>query len=474
VTATASYAAALDNAYGKRDPAAVIHAVKQVIINQLRQVDERVRVRTTDFFSHSFAPDLVLEWGHDDVVRRPLFVRQDVVDDYFVEDIAQLRSSAPIVFSLEATAYRRARAERAQAVTREANTLVTDAAGIGEIVEQKRNSRVVEIAAPSILQGGRGILDEDRVMTVSSGLTRGFMAANNLASDETREAIGLISSSFSPQYSSRFVEFLRAVWLGAGGQMSAFPAASHVSTGLTDEALRFLIDYESSADMLYWRRVGDGLTIDRLANMQLDASPNFDALIIANLDRIVGRSCHVQSSQERIPDESAGEWEARNGVLSWQGTSITVDVATRKNVLEQQSEYHGEIALDSLVERTRRHRIALESLEILAATRKISYGSTEQSVTPDISADEQLKTLASSLGSTASIAKAVAMLPGGRSLVCDYGSQIASGRTAAQFTLSEFLRFAVPLLEQLTDEDLHRLDQIIELNRTIANPPTLF
>jgi hypothetical protein len=473
VTATAAYAAALDSAYGKRDPAAVIHAVKQVIINQVREVDERVIIRTTDFFSHSFAPDLVLEWEQGNIVR-PLFVRQDVVDDYFAEDIAQLRSSAPIVFSLEATAYRRARTERAQAVAREANTLVTDAAGIGEVVERKRNSRVVEMAAPAILQGGRGILDEDRAVMVSSGLARGFMAASNLAADETREAVGLIESSFSGRYSSRLVEFLRAVWLGAGGQASAFPAASQTSTGLTDEALRFLVDFELSTDLLYWRRVGDGLTIDRLANIQFGASPNFDALVIANLDRIVGRSCRVRSSQEQIPHESAGEWEARNGVLRWQGTSATVDVATHKDSLEGESEHQGEIALDVLVERARRHRIALESLEILAATRKISYGSTEQSVMQDVSADEQLRTLVGSLGPAASISKVVAILPGGRSLICDYGMQIASGRTAAQFTLSELLRFAVPLLEQLTEEDLHRLDQVIESNRAIAEPPTLF
>lgn len=473
MTATAAYAAALDSAYSKRDPAAVIHAVKQIIINQVREVDEQVSIRTTDFFSHSFAPDLVLEWEQGNIVR-PLFVRQDVVDGYFAEDIAQLRSSAPIVFSLEATAYRRARTERAQAVAREANTLVTDAAGIGEVVERKRNSRVVEMAAPAILQGGRGILDEDRAVTVSSGLARGFLAASNLAADETREAVGLIDSSFSGRYSSRLVEFLRAVWLGAGGQASAFPATSQTSPGLTDEALRFLIDFELSADLLYWRRVGDGLTIDRLANIQFDASPNFDALVIANLDRIVGRSCRVWSSQEQIPHESVGEWEARNGILRWQGTSVTVDVVTHKDSLEGQSERQGEIALDVLVERARRNRIALESLEILAATRKISYGSTEQSVMQDVSADEQLKTLVGSLGPAASISKVVAILPGGRSLICDYGSQIASGRTAAQFTLSELLRFAVPLLEQLTDEDLHRLDQVIESNRAIAEPPTLF
>jgi len=473
VTATAAYAAALDNAYNKRDPVAVIHAVKQIIINHVREVDERVSIRTTDFFSHSFAPDLVLEWEQGKVVR-PLFVRQDVVDDYFAEDIAQLRSSAPIFFSLEATAYRRARTERGQAMAREANTLVTDAAGISEIVERKRRSRVVEIAAPAILQGGRGILDEDRAVTVSSGLARGFLAASNLAADETHQAVGLIDSSFSRQHSSRLVEFLRAVWLGAGGQASAFPAASQASTGLTDEALRFLIDFEPSADMLYWRRVGDGLTIERLADIQFDALPNFDALVTANLDRIVGRSCRVRSSQEQIPDGLVGEWAARNGVLRWQGTSVTVDVATHKDLLEGQRERQEGIALDSLVERARQHRITLESLEIMAATRKISYGSTEQSVMQDVSEDEQLKTLAGSLGPAASISKAVAILPGGRSLICDYCTQIASGRTAAQFTLSELLRFAVPLLKQLTDEDLHRLDQVIESNRAISEPPTLF
>jgi hypothetical protein len=213
VTATAAYAAALDSAYNKRDPVAVIHAVKQIIINHVREVDERVSIRTTDFFSHSFAPDLVLEWEQGKVVR-PL----------------QLRSSAPIFFSLEATAYRRARTERGQAMAREANTLVTDAAGISEIVERKRRSRVVEIAAPAILQGGRGILDEDRAVTVSSGLARGFLAASNLAADETHQAVGLIDSSFSRQHSSRLVEFLRAVWLGAGGQASAFPAASQATS----------------------------------------------------------------------------------------------------------------------------------------------------------------------------------------------------------------------------------------------------
>jgi len=469
----AAYSAALDAAYDRKTPQAVVSAVKQVIINQIRQIDPAVRIESTDYFNHTFAPDLVLHWERERSSRQ-LFVRQDSADLHFAEDLEPVVGRAPIIFSLEPSRARmRVRSESEQRF-RSANLLVTDAAGVEEISE-RRSNRVVSIASPSVLQGARGILDADRATTMTTGLARGFVAAGNLAADETRDAVELIDHFFQRPQASKLAQFLRAVWVGAGGPQSAFPGAVPLQAGLSTEALSFLLEFEQNDSIDYWRRVGVGLDLERLIQLRPVPSRNFDRLVAANLDRVQGRACSVRIDLQDELVDGPSEWGASESALVWRGPAVRMRIAgTKETAQAGLVDQDIPVSLDQLVSRARLNAIPLASVEILAEERRIGYGVTSEATRRDISDDEQLRSMVGALDPTARVRQVVASLPDGRSLVCDFRDGIAAGRGGAKFTLLELLRFALPLLAATSDEDTARAKQIQSGFTEAVEPASLF
>lgn len=459
----ASYIHALDDAYSREQPGDVIHAVKQAVINQVRDVDPRVTIKSTEFFSHSFAPDLILSWKSSDTERQ-LFVRQDVSSDYFIDDLRRIGDHRPIVFNLEPHSPIEQTPER-QEVVRISSALLTDAGGLQEISSRKRGSKVIEIAAPVLLQGGRGDLDEPGAERLSSGLTRGFIAAGAAATDETRDAVALVQEAFGEEHSARIVEFLRAVWIGGGGHASDFPASA-ADVQLTDEALNFLLEFEANADLSYWRRVGSGLTIDRISALSPQPSRNLDRLMLANLDRITARFSSLDNVADDLFSQGQNAWRAEGGSLVWRGENIAVRFnSTRDSAAYGFADLNKGIRFDLLMKRARRRGIPLEQLEFISSSRRIDYASESSAAHQDVTFDVQLAAMAESLGPSGIVSKATAVLPGGRTLTCDFRKTTASGRTAAKYPLRELFAYAVPLLVQLTEPDREAIDILLTENR---------
>jgi hypothetical protein len=468
-----TYRSALDEAFARQSPSDVIFSVKQAIINQVREVDDRVDIKSTEFFNHSFAPDLVLSWNRGSF-ERYLFVRQDVASEYFIDDIQQIARSRPIIFSLEPSISEQPVSEHGGSVMRKSSALLTDAGGMSEITSRKIASRVVQIAAPALLQGGKGILDETGAARVSTGLTRGFIAAGNAAADETRNAVDLVQRSFGHEHADKLVEFLRAVWIGAGGLASKFPGATTSVMNLSDEALKFLLDFEVNNSLDYWRRVGMGLTLERVLEISPQPSENLDLLIAANMDRLTARAFGVEDLQEDLFERPSGRWQAKGDALVWRGESTAASFGQSKDSVRDPENEKDGIGLDDLLSRSQTRRIPLASLEFLVSARRIDYGSASSTDNQDISADQQLREMAKTFGPSGLIRKAIATLPGGRSLICDYVMRVASGRAGAKYSFDELFEYALPLLKALDEEELERVRELLALNMTISQPPSLF
>lgn len=477
---TAAYSAALDAAYRWESPPDVIYAVKQAIINQLRELDPRVQARTTDFFSHSFAPDMILTWGRDGNVERPLFVRQDVEDAQLSDDLLIMQRERPIIFGLEPAFLRRERLQEAGATARETSTLITDASGIGQISERKSGSRVVSIAAPALLQGGRGVLDRQVADEVSTGLTRGFVAAGSLAVTETRDTVQLIEHTFQPAAADRMVEFLRAVWIGAGGSVSNFPGqTSSLHHGLTDEALQFLLDFEQNDSLEFWRRIGAGVTLDRLVSLELEPSRNFDSLLVANLDKITAKACGVSvGEQEEIaaeaPNEAIDGWHRLGDALAFRVEDVLIRLADTRDAVVSTNTPNDGLALPELLERAASVGLPFQSIELFTAARKIEYGVSDNATGQNVVNDAQLQEMAAGLGSTGLVRRGVASVPDAAALVVDFAEGVASGRTAAKYTVAALLQFAVPLLGPDRVALRRVVARMLSQNRSLYEPPSLF
>ncbi|GAA1872317.1 hypothetical protein GCM10009836_61530 [Pseudonocardia ailaonensis] len=477
MTLPASYSDALDVAYSGKTPDSVIGAVKQVIINQLREMDSRVEIESTDFFNHSFAPDFVLHWKTSSI-KREVYVRQSSNDPYFSEDIALLVEKSPVVFSLEPTHGRMRVRKETEIDARRGDTLLTDAPGLHEITERRAGSKVLDVASPSILQGGRGVLDEATADSVASGISRGFLSAAALSLEETRETVALFRYFFKSSHAARLTQFLRAVWIGAGGAYEDFPSDSHLDRELSPEALSFLLQIQDRADLHFWRRVGYGLSIGKLGSLEGKETVNFERLILANFDRIQARAAQASDPVEKTGDrvDRFGSWSSQADCLVWSGSSGALTFVEAKRALTDavDGDEPNAVPLVELLERARRHQISLENLELESNGRLVSYGASPKGRNRDISLDDELLRLIESLGPAAVVRRAAVTLANSRALTCDFETSVAAGRAGAKYSLLDLLRSAAPLLIDLSDTDSQALARLIADHLELVQPIPLF
>jgi len=55
------------------------HRVHQVVAKEMRSLDPTATTEVTDYFNHSYVPDLVVQWGVGrKAVERPIFLRHSL------------------------------------------------------------------------------------------------------------------------------------------------------------------------------------------------------------------------------------------------------------------------------------------------------------------------------------------------------------------------------------------------------------
>jgi hypothetical protein len=55
------YAGAIADALNLSEPRQAVESVKQIVIREISELDRGAVVKSTDYFNHTFAPDLVLK-----------------------------------------------------------------------------------------------------------------------------------------------------------------------------------------------------------------------------------------------------------------------------------------------------------------------------------------------------------------------------------------------------------------------------
>ncbi|WP_143645227.1 hypothetical protein [Streptomyces antioxidans] len=449
------------NAIDPMDPLRSVHALKQTVINELKETDSRVSIKSTDYFNHTFAPDLVLRWPHDSNVRR-LFLRTDPDPIYLAQDMGIAGAPDSIFFSLS-SGERPGEVgsdESLHAAALEAGALLTDADGLQEFIESRRETPVVSLASSAILQGGRGLIKRPEAVAVSRGVSDGFSAAQELDVSRTRSATRVINEVFDGVRSSRLTRFLQAVWVGSGGDAATFPAPADVAGPLDDEALSFLLDLEEITDDSFWRRIGRGITLDRLAGLTINQpSRNLQRLVTNNLDVLQAKICRIALLQPQLwRDESPLQWAVDREMLALQSDRFAAFLAGRREDLNARPEDLDGISVNDVVKRAVRHRIAVSELELSTVRRTLTYGSDR---VEDVTRDEELADFAEVLGPSVRVNAAIASIARGRNLRCDFTSLTGQGRTAAKFPISELLYAALGLMMELTEEEERQLSVLL-------------
>jgi hypothetical protein len=466
------FSSALHAAFDALDPREAVNRIKNVVARELSQTDTRAKVTKTDFFNHSFAPDLVLSWPNER--ERLVFLKSDTRPAVLRDDVAAIRKHDPIVFALDPVNEDALNTVEYQSSLHDDDTLLADSRGMEVLIESRFSEPVVGLASSAVLQGGRGLLTEREAEAMASGIAAGFNGAKQLDTGTTAAAVAQISGHFDHRRTSRLLRFLGAVWVGSGGTASTFPGDQDMAGDLDGTALEFLMELPPIDDYEFWRRIGRPLTLESVSKLQVeDDSENLQHLLESNLDVLHARACRVLERQQELGEEenSGFHWRLERQMLCLRSSRFSTYFTSKVDELKVEPQDGEGITLQELLRRTEQRRTPISELELATPTRTVSYATVNRD---DISHDEELLRLSSTFSSAAYVQTAVASLFGSRPLVCDFPSRTGKGRTAAKFPLGTLAPVALSLLTSLTVEESQALDHVTRYYNEVQRQPTLF
>ena len=448
-----------------------IEAIKSAVQDEVRATDPRVEITRTEYFNHTYAPDLVLNWAADKS-RRYLYIRTDSDPDRLAQDANILADKRPVLFSLPRMLDRDRQRDRLHSLTSEADVLVTDVAALEAVIERRSAHPVVQLASAALLQGGHGVVDTTQGIEIADKFSSGFVAARSAETDGTAAAAGVIEEYFGASSAHRLSQFLNAIWVGSGGSASEFPGPIHSHADLPDASFRFLLELDEFDDPEFWRRVGRKLTIERIVRLaQSSDSRNFQYLVQSNLDVLTARWCAIDDVQPTLFDEPKHfRWIVERGNLALSGRRFMAYVSANVGDLALPRNEGRRITGLALTRRTERVGRPVESVSLGASSYNVVY----ETQTADATHDEPLQKIIATLGRAAKVEKATVLLPSRRVLQCDFVARTATGRGSSVFPVAELISNALMLLEDLNARERADLEDRLGADNLLPAEPALF
>ncbi|WP_158697364.1 hypothetical protein [Streptomyces hokutonensis] len=444
------------------DPSRNVQSIKNAVIANLLSSDSSVRIETTEYFNHTYAPDLILRWeGVKE--ERQVFLRTNTNPQYLREDVEVISEKKPILMPLAPLADPRSHEELGRE-SANARTLVADPDSLYAFSAEGRGQPVLGLFSRAVLQGGKGLVDQERARSTSDAVGLGFAGAQRAEVDQTREAVEVTESLLDSSHADQFTRLLHAVWLGSGASPASFPGATGVRADLDAPALKLLLDIAVAEESDFWRRIGGGVTLSQLCTIDVPASSeNLQRLVNVNLDWLKAKSCLVSDAALTEEYGYKPRWFTQSGLLGYTTDRYQTFFSTGRtsSLPSVEDAESGETDLPELLDRAHVAGLSISELVIESA----AGGQIEYTAPPNsgFGHDEILEDLGGALGRRSSVkAVAIALGGGSRHLWCDLTHRTASGRTKATFPLADFMASAIPILKSLRRGEYAEISGLVE------------
>lgn len=304
-------------------PEEVIEGVKKAVADEIRRLDPLVKIRKTEYFNHSYVPDLVAVWRESGKEQeRHIFIRGSLTSVVAGEDVIALADQNPLLIGLSDDKGKVLSALRSQ-MPKSTRTLATNVSATGRITSQTfsgdSESQLSGLVRANIVRGGRGILGDTEAQRI--------VAVEN---EEPAEALKAFQKTVAGLFVGATAERLnRTVGLLATF-FEANPNAELLSQlreqPLADSELRVVLPYvlqraEDVASAEVWDALSANLTLEQIESMSgalvdLDLTP-----LVRSAARtlVAGRSAVFLNLDpdltEDEKDNLAAFWTVRNGRL---------------------------------------------------------------------------------------------------------------------------------------------------------------
>jgi hypothetical protein len=462
----------LEVAFNLEDADESIRRVKDIVSRTLRQADRDVDIIATDYFNHSYVPDLVIEWPRRGAnARRQVYLRPTSDPLEIRLDVKEHASQRPLFihlskFEQDGGGAGSASAEVASlaSTAKETRSLVTDVGSFREL-SAEGNSATSQLLPSSVLRGGVGVLEESQARDTARTVSEGFEGAMEADREATGRALNAIEEILDPSVAMELSTFFESMWFASGGSPLEFPGLAHdLGSGLTPTRLRALIEVLDQENEEFWRRVGLSIDLSSFEGLHLVGSqPALQILMTTALPHLFAKTCSIRNLDEEGRTPSSFIWQVEKGCLSLRGYGRHAWVAARRGDLpwlDDRGESNGPSAL-KLTERTRQGATQLTSVELVGNGRSVTYRSEDAD---DFTGDSLASTFDDALGGQAEITKASSILGAERLLEIDFRRRIAFGHTNSRLEVPSLLWTTWTMLNDCSSEEVHALFLAVQLS----------
>ena len=298
-----------------------VERVRNAIITEVKRLDPRVDIRYTGYFNHSYVPDFVLEWSDDERRERQLYLRHEVTDPSFVEDLKWLNEGGPMFIGLRSQEEEGSFRYRLDEGDPNERCLVTMTDALDEWVPNGPAGPDQAFATGALVRAGKGLVDKPSAAEIGSALAEGLTALfAGTAVDKVNDALEAVAPLLPSEDQDRLERRFWFLWLGAGGDPSAFERRGFGLGSLQRDELRdllrFLCGRELISDTDYWHQLGLHLSAHELGELleHQDPATNLDALVRTNLAGWTARGAGAQA-YPAVPLQPEFGWRVDQNML---------------------------------------------------------------------------------------------------------------------------------------------------------------
>lgn len=445
------FSAALRHALEFDSPDRRIESLKTSVSNFLRAGDPSARIKKTEYFNHTFAPDLVLSWP-DEKRERLVFLRPNSNPEWLAADLKVIAPSHPIMLTLDdfGPADNPNAHERLVMAAKDARALITDPDAIEEFISPR--VPITSVLTNAVIRGGLGLVDEQAARGAAESAIAAFSAAENLEAEPIRSALVTTDGILDDEQANRFSRLYQAVWEGQGGTPENFPSHRHLSGPITGRDLSLLLATLTTEDVQFWRRIGRSIRLEQVVAMGAESGPNLGRLVEANLDRLLARGARVFGQSAPNLEGHYANWGVERDCLALRGDGWVAYFAAKSNDLPPHETRRG-VSVNTLIDGVRQLGVRMTDVRVQQSNFAISIESVGDADVVDSPDFGQLVARGDSVAQTAAIA-----MSSGRNLIADFVTGTAMGHTTATFSLSELAQAAVRLLLELSHRDVPDAD----------------
>ncbi|MCP9624291.1 hypothetical protein FOH10_18915 [Nocardia otitidiscaviarum] len=463
----------LEDALQVEDSAESVRRVKDIVSAALLVADPSVRVTRTEYFNHTYVPDLVVEWPSRgvDCLRR-VYLRATQDPEQIEIDVKMHESSSSVFVHLSALLPTPGVAVAGLAdlsdTAKSTQSLVTQVGSFEQLAKYSL-APGARLLPPSVLRGGCGLLEADHAAATAQTVSRGFAGAIEADRETTQSALEAIESVLAPAAATEVTSVLETMWVASGAPIHSFPRRNDRDWNdrywddphLSPDRLRSLLRAVPPGLSDFWQKVGHRITLESFDGLNIVGEDRtaLQSIMQSALRNITARTCRIVDLQRTEKDSGDLIWRVEHGQLSLQGFGHRSWIGQRSDDFPTPDKsVDRRPSPQKLANKSLRSGIPITSVSLIGGGRTLSYGSQEG---VDIIGDDFAAPFAENLGSGAVVERAVALVESSKPVTIDFSTGTAFGRPSARLEAPRLLWTTWTMLGELDSSEWASFTRVV-------------